>query len=256
MSTQPDSGKLSVEEFTSRCRQAMIPVGSKISYFPASPLSGDEFREYVEEPIAAVPPSLLGALPPFSILLVPYLEGRNGKPCHEPAAATVCFEPPQESRQIAFWKTDMGGRAALLFAVKDRPPADYHYHFYRAIAVLAMDHISQDVLGRFDGLLREELRGRVHGEVDHDGWRLKQALMRRQAALRRETKQFREYACQAFIDTLTLYLHGICCDIDVDPGPRQLPSRYLRKRLMLLEELFPPPEGYAVFPQDLNSAPP
>jgi len=48
-------------------------------------------------------------------------------------------------------------------------------------------------------------------------------------------------------------LHGICCDIDVDTGPRQLPSRNLRKRLMLLEELFPPPQGYAVFPEQLEA---
>ena len=32
--------------------------------------------------------------------------------------------------------------------------------------------------------------------------------MRRQTNLRRETKLFREYARQAFVDTLTLYLHG------------------------------------------------
>jgi hypothetical protein len=55
------------------------------------------------------------------------------------------------------------------------------------------------------------------------------------------------------VDTLTLYLHGICCDIDVDTGPRQLPSRFMRRRLMLLEELFPPPKGYAVFPEQLES---
>ena len=59
-------------------------------------------------------------------------------------------------------------------------------------------------------------------------------------------KAFRAYARQSFVDTLTLYLHGICCDIDVDTGPRQLPSRHLRKRLLALEEMFPPPQGYAV----------
>jgi hypothetical protein len=69
----------------------------------------------------------------------------------------------------------------------------------------------------------------------------------------RNGKAFREYARQSFADTLTLYLHGICCDIDVDTGPRQLPSRNLRKRLMLLEELFPPPQGYAVFPEQLEA---
>jgi len=68
------------------------------------------------------------------------------------------------------------------------------------------------------------------------------------------TKTFRTYSRQSFVDTLTLYLHGICCDIDVDTGPRQLPSRYLRKRLLVLQELFPAPQGYAVFPEQLESS--
>ena len=54
----------------------------------------------------------------------------------------------------------------------------------------------------------------------------------------------REYFRQAFEDTATLYLHGLCCDIDVETGPRQLPTRYLRKRLELLRQLFPPPTGF------------
>jgi hypothetical protein len=31
-----------------------------------------------------------------------------------------------------------------------------------------------------------------------------------------------------------------------------MPSRYLRKRLELLASLYPPPEGYAVFPEQLK----
>ena len=50
--------------------------------------------------------------------------------------------------------------------------------------------------------------------------------------VKRDTRLFEEYARQSFIDTLTLDLHGICCDIDVETGPRQLPSRHLRKRLI------------------------
>ena len=103
-------------------------------------------------------------------------------------------------------------------------------------------------------LLREELQRGVHGEVDEESWRLKQALLRRQTNVRKETKLFRDYARQSFIDTLTLYLHGVCCDIDVETGPRQLPSRYLRKRLNLLYSLYPPPDGYAVFPEHLKAA--
>jgi hypothetical protein len=99
-------------------------------------------------------------------------------------------------------------------------------------------------------MIREELTASVHGEVDDDSWQAKQTLLRRQTNLKRDSPAFADYVRQSFIDTLTLYLHGICCDIDVETGPRQLPSRYLRKRLALLKSLYPPPSGYAVFPED------
>jgi hypothetical protein len=109
-----------------------------------------------------------------------------------------------------------------------------------------------EVQERFFRTIREELSAEIHGEVDEKSWHLKQGLLRRQTNIRRETKLFREYAAQSFEDTLTLYLHGICCDIDVETGPRQMPSRYLRKRLELLHSLYPPPDGYAVFPEELK----
>ena len=100
-----------------------------------------------------------------------------------------------------------------------------------------------EVQERFFRTIREELSAEVHGEVDEKSWHLKQALLRRQTNVRKETKLFREYARQAFEDTLTLYLHGTCCDIDVETGPRQMPSRYLRRRLELLISLFPRPRA-------------
>jgi hypothetical protein len=251
MPAQTDLDKLSVEEFASRCRDAMIPVSNRFSYFPASPLNEEEVKEYIEEPVASLPPALVGALPSVCIALVPYLEKPNGKGKAAGTGELVCFEKPADKQQTPSSLAVSDRQATVLFAIKDRQVADYHYHFYRAIAALAADHAGTEPRGRFYSLLREELHSRVHGEVDQEGWHLKQALMRRQTNLRRETKVFQEYARQAFIDTLTLYLHGICCDIDVEPGPRQLPSRYLRKRLALLEELYPPPEGYAVFPEEV-----
>ncbi|MFB3777382.1 MAG: hypothetical protein ACE141_07210 [Bryobacteraceae bacterium] len=252
MSSQPDPEKISVEEFAARCREAMIPVTSKFSYFPASPLGEDDLKDYVEEPVAALPPRLIAGLVPVCIALVPYLEKSNGKEKGAPAADMVSFERPAENRQAAFGRLALSGQATLVFAIKDRPVADYHYHFYHALAELVADAGDEADQNQFYSLLREELRSRVHGEVDQEGWHLKEALLRRQTNLRRETKLFREYARQAYVDTLTLYLHGLCCDIDVESGPRQLPSRYLRKRLAMLESLFPPPEGYAVFPEQIT----
>jgi hypothetical protein len=250
MSADPDVQKIRIAEFTARCREAMTPVSSKFSYFPAVPLNEEDVRDYVEEPVAALPPGLTAELPLICIALVPYLEKLNGKERGARAEELVSFEKPAESRQSVVGEAFSESGATLFFAIKDRQVADYHYHFYRAVASMLADRLSEDHLKQFFSLLREELGSHVHGEVDQEGWHLKQTLMRRQTNLRRETKLFREYARQAFVDTLTLYLHGICCDIDVEPGPRQLPSRYLRKRLLLLETLYPPPEGYVVFPEE------
>jgi len=136
--------------------------------------------------------------------------------------------------------------------------ADYHFQFYRHLAMLAGEMAPPEQMAAYQGLIREELNLQVHGEVeDERSWQLKQAFLRRRSQVRRDSKEFREYAMQSYVDTLTLYLHGICCDIDVEPGPRQLPSRHLRRRLKLLREQFPPPSGYAVFPEELDRmAPP
>ena len=246
MSTQSDSAKISVTEFAERFRAEMIPLGTTFAYFAAMPLAEEEVREYLEEPIAALPAAVKTAGPRKSILLVPYLEKANG------GGEMVTFEKPPENRQAWTARLVQEGEATLIFGIKDPEVADYHYLFYQAIATVMADNLAFEAQSRFFGVLREELSAGAHGEVDEQGWHLKQTLLRRQTDVRRETKLFREYARQGFIDTLTLYLHGICCDIDVETGPRQLPSRYLRRRLELLEELYPPPEGYAVFPEELN----
>lgn len=251
MSAQPDLSKLSVGQFAERFRGEMIPLSNTFSYFCASvPLTEEDVKEYLEEPIAALPPAILALLPKVSIMLVPYLERVDGK---EKGTVRrdefVVTERPPEGRvswatQVRFDKEEV-----LVFALKDQDVSEYHYRFYHVLATLAADHASEEALAQYSTLLREELNARVNGEVDEESWHMKQALLRRDTNVRRETKVFRDYVRQSLIDTLTLYLHGICCDIDVETGPRQLPSRHMRKRLNLLYTLYPPPEGYAVFPE-------
>ena len=129
--------------------------------------------------------------------------------------------------------------------------ADYHDALYYELATLVVDRAEEESTGQFYALLRDELRNEVRGEVDDQSWKLKDQLLSRQADPAKNTKGFRTYAREAMIDTLTLYLHGLCCDLDVEAGPRQLPSRFLRRRLELLQGLFPPPSGIAIFPEDL-----
>jgi hypothetical protein len=140
--------------------------------------------------------------------------------------------------------------AVLAFALKDQEVADYHYHFYHLLAALIAEQWSDESRTQYEALLKSELETTVHGEVDEGSWKRKHGLLTRPNPGKRDSRAFKDYAKQSFVDTMTLYLHGICCDIDVETGPRQIASKYLRRRLQLLEQLYPPPTGYHVFPDE------
>jgi hypothetical protein len=255
MPAQFDLARLSVPQFAERFRGEMIPLSNTFSYFCASvPMSDEDLREYLQEPVAALPPKVAAALPKISILLVPYLERGNGTEKGREKTNTddyVSIEKPPEGRTSTSTQVQLGEETVLAFALKDQEVAEYHYRFYHLLATVIGEHWSEEIENRYNRLLREEMSADAHGEVDEPSWRLKQSLRRTKNAA--AARAFHAYARQSFIDTLTLYLHGICCDIDVETGPRQLPSPFIRKRLVALSELFPPPEGYAVFPEQMES---
>ena len=259
--SQSDLARISVADFVERFRAEMVPLTNTFSYFFAGlPLSEEDLKEYLEEPIAALPPRVVSALPPAHIILVPFLEKANGKDKRHRQLAPgarefISLEKPPDNRLCTHFHLRNPQGADLIFAVKDVEVADYHYYFYRQLAVLSEAALPEDVRLEYHGILAEELSAKAHGEVDEESWHQKQALRRRTSKIRRDTKAFRDYARQSFIDSATLYLHGICCDIDVETGPRQLPSRFLRKRLTWFESTFPPPDGYAVFPEELDHNP-
>jgi hypothetical protein len=254
MSVQHPS-RLSLGQYADRFRNEMIPLGSRFCYYSAAaPLSEDDRKDYLDEPVAALPPVIATRLPEVRILLVPYLE--KGAQPKNAESLIVSEVKPHDTLALSAGAVMGKTGAVLAFAVKDAEVADYHYRFYSAIANLIAGPKGQDVPAEYIKLLRAELEHGVHGEVDESGWRLKVELTEAEAKQPgRTTKRFKDYARQSFVDTLTLYMHGICCDIDVETGPRQLPSNYLRKRLKLIKSLFPPPQGYAVFPEDLPLRP-
>jgi hypothetical protein len=249
MSTDPErSNKSTLEELAHRLVGELIPISSKFSYACDLPMAEEDLRQYLHDPIAAISPTLTATLPRIAIVLAAYVEKGNGK-----SAGGTTTERPLESRHIPSATIEHGGILFLALGVKDLEVADYHYQFYNSLAGVVAGRWPPDTQERFFRTIREELSSEVHGEVDEKSWHLKQALLRRQTNVRKETKLFRDYAKQAFEDTLTLYLHGTCCDIDVETGPRQMPSRYLRRRLELLISIYPPPEGFAVLPEQLKS---
>ncbi len=253
--------RVSVGQFAERFRGEVIPLSNTFSYFCASlPMSEEVVKEYLEEPIAALPSSLAAMLPRVSILLVPYLErsteraafkkSRTKRKSLEKVSDFVVAERPADGQQSWASQVSFENETVLVFALKEQDVAEYHYRLYRRLAALVADNWSTEAASSYKALIRDELTTSVHGEVDDDSWQAKQILLRRQSNVKRDSPLFGDYVRQSFIDTLTLYLHGICCDIDVETGPRQLPSRCLRKRLGVLKALYPPPVGYAVFPED------
>jgi hypothetical protein len=246
--TPSANGRLrtSVEELARRLKSEMTPVNTRFSYFTLFPVAEEDLRQYVQEPIESLPPAIVALLPKINIVLAPYLERSNPK-----GGVSVVHEKPSEPKLLLSTKIEGDDTATLFFTVKDEQVADYHYFFYDELAGILSHRWSTEAQDTWNRLLREELSAEVHGEVDERSWHFKQTLLRRPMAARKDGKPYRDYARESFRDSMTLFLHGICCDIDVETGPRQLPSRYLRKRLEALKHLFPPPAGHAVFPEDL-----
>src|SRR5258708_17461233 len=95
MATDAERSKLTVDELASRFRGELIPLTSKFSYFSTLPIAEEDLRQYLNDPISALSPAILGALPKVGVILAPYLEKGNGK------CDSITFEKPNESRQTA-----------------------------------------------------------------------------------------------------------------------------------------------------------
>ena len=247
MTVQTDRSKTTVEELAARSRGELLPLNNQFSYFSVLPIAEEDLRQYLQEPVVSISAAVCKLLPNIGFILVPYIEKVNGK-----GSPVVSLEPPPESRNLYAMRCEVDRMQFIILAIKDEQVADYHYTLFAEIAMIASTRWTPRIEEEYTRLLREELKLEVHGELDERSWHLKQALLRRQSNVKKESKPFRDYASQSFADTLTLYLHGTCCDIDVETGPRQLPSRCIRRRLELFESLFPPPEGFTVFPEHLK----
>src|SRR5580698_5699750 len=195
MPAQFDLSRLSVRQFAERFRGDMIPLSNTFSYFCASmPMSEEDLKEYLQEPVAALPPSIATALPKVSILLVPYLERSTGGTKAKKTAPGdyISIEKPPEGRTTLSTHLRVGEETVLVFALKDQEVAEYHYRFYHLLATLMGDHWTNDVETAYARVLLEELNADAHGEVDEPSWRLKQTLRRTKSG--RSGKAFREYS--------------------------------------------------------------
>ncbi len=176
---QLDLSKLSVRQFAERFRSEMIPLSTTFSYYCASvPMSEEDLKEYLQEPVAALPPAITAALPKISILLVPYLERANGtgRKTKTPTSDYVSIEKPPEGKTSTSTQLKLGEETVLVFALKDQEMAEYHYRFFHILAALMGEHWTEEIETAYSRVLREELSADAHGEVDEPSWRMKQGL--------------------------------------------------------------------------------
>lgn len=249
-----ESTKLTTAEFVFRCRDMMIPLDGSLAYFSVIPLDEKENERLILDPTSAFPPRLAEIIPKLRLVLVPYLETDpvNGE---QHTGFRIAFQPPLEEAKRYAAYVGSEGENYLFLAIRDEEVFDAHILLYRCLAKRIVEDAGDEFTAPFNALLHAELEAKAHGEVHEGSWQLKRELLSRPRDAEDRPSLLSQYRAQALEDTLTLYLHGLCCDIDVEAGPKQLASKYMRERLLLLKEQLPPPEGVALFPEDLADAP-
>ncbi len=145
---QVNLARVSVGQFAERFRGEVIPLSNTFSYFCASvPMSEEVVKEYLEEPIAALPSALASMLPRISILLVPYLErtseratlktSRKKRKTLDKVADFVVAERPADGQQSWASQVSFENETVLVFALKEQDVAEYHYRLYRRLSTLS-----------------------------------------------------------------------------------------------------------------------
>lgn len=243
MPTQEETDNLLIPDLAKLMEPFMLPLAEGFFYYSLPPMPDEDLKPYLHEPVEALPPAIRNLVsPPIKVLLVPFLNSPDGINCR------LAYQPPAHASQVRIIQNYNGERLLMALAVRNEPVPEYHHTFFRAIARHVASEFPLALMGAYEAILTGELDAGIHGEVDESSWLLKQELNGKKIG-----KKFEQYFRASLEDTLSLYLHGICCDIDVERGPRQIASRHLRKRLECLYTFFPPPEGRAVFPEQLRS---
>jgi len=206
-------------------------------------LSPAEERTIVREPAQAVPGAIAERLGKLRVLVVPYIA------CLE-SGDVVCFDKPEGKSHTAAW-VESEERINLILPCRELDAHDTGLEFLASLGELLRPRLTSDELARFSECLEEELRHGVRGEIDEEAGAAKQSLMTGRT-WRRHRNEFGPYRDISFVSTLAEYMHGLWHDVQIRVGPEHLPVAQLRRRMMLMSELFPPNEGYRVFSAELE----
>jgi hypothetical protein len=222
-------------------QQAFVPL-SRLAHdwemHSAVALSPSEERTMVREPARAIPEAIARRLGKLRILLVPFVA------CC-PMGDMVAFSNPEGEKHSAVW-LENGNKIDLVLACRDLDPHDTGWEFLASVADLLRSRLAHEEVERYAKLLQEELGEGFEGEIDEDAYQAKQPLRRRNR-WSRTGPQFLKYRDVSFTSTCAEYIHGLWHDVQIRLGPEHLPVSVLRKRMLLMAEMFPPNPGYELF---------
>jgi len=222
----------------------LSPIAHGWQFHSALPLTPAEERSIVREPAQAIPAAMAARLPQILLLAVPHLA------CTE-AGDRVCFSKPQGETHSAVW-VEAKDKIYLLLACRELSAHDTGFEFLASVAELLLPRLAEAERERYAQVLEDELRSGVRGEIDEEAVTAKQPLLGTRARRRWSRPQFERYRDVSFVSTTAEYLHGLWHDVQIRIGPEHLPLPQLRRRLLLLAELFPPNPGYRLFVEDLG----
>src|ERR1035438_9370111 len=152
----------------------MVPVNNNFSFFSTTPIVDEDLKQYIHEPIAALPPAVGEMLPHIGLLLVPHLERVTGR-----GPALVSLEPPPEGRSLLVAEAVVDEMVLIALATSDVDMSEYHYTLYDAIAAQISNRAPASFIEDFSKLLREELDAGANGEIREESWESKQKYQRR-----------------------------------------------------------------------------
>jgi len=208
-------------------------------------LSPAEDRTMVREPAAAVPGSIAQRIGKLRVLVVPFVACAEG-------GDLVAWSKPQGESHSAVW-LEGEKRTDLVLPCRELDAHDTGFEFLASVAELLRPRLTDKEISSFEALLTEELRLGVTGEIDEEALAAKQPLASGHSR-RVGHERLAPYRDVSFVSTTAEYMHGLWHDVQVRVGPEHLPVSQLRRRMMLLAELFPPNEGYSVFAKELETA--
>lgn len=233
-----------VTEYIKRAFVPLSHLSNGWEFHSAVALTPAEERTMLREPAQAIPQRIVERLANVRVLAVPFVG------CAE-QGDVICFSKPKGDTHSAVWVTS-SARTDLVLPCRELDAHDTGFEFLASVAELLRPKLTSQELESYSQLLAAELRAGVLGEIEEDALAAKRQVAGNRFRRRLSHEPFDHYRDVSFASTAAEYMHGLWHDVQIRTGGDHLPVPELRRRMVLMSEMFPPNEGYQVFSEELK----